>query len=191
LRREIARKLIHIASVAVPLLVWFAPRALAMAVLLGAAIVALGVEVLRRRHRGARYLFLRHTRTMLRTRERRTLTGATWMAIAYAGAVVLFPTPVAVAAMLYNGLGDATAALVGKRWGRRRTRSGKSWEGAGAMAVVGFAAGAAIPGLALAAAALGAIGAALLELADLPPDDNLWVTLGGGAVLAAAAALFA
>jgi len=190
-RREIARKLIHVASVAVPLLVWFAPRALAIVVLLGAAIAALGVEVLRRRQRGARYLFLRHTRTMLRPRERHGLTGATWMAIAYAGAVVLFPTPVAVAAMLYNGLGDAAAALVGKRWGRRRTRSGKSWEGAGAMAVVGFAAGAAIPGLSLAAAALGAIGAALLELADLPPDDNLWVTLGGGAFLAAAVVAFA
>jgi dolichol kinase len=190
-RREIARKSIHIASVAVPLFVWFAPPALAIAVLVGAALVALAVELLRRRQRGARYLFLRHTRTMLRSRERHGLTGATWMSIAYAGAAVLFPTPVAVAAMLYNGLGDAAAALVGKRWGHRRTRSGKSWEGAGAMALVGFAAGAAIPGVVLAAAALGAIGAALLELADLPPDDNLWVTLGGGAVLAAAAALLA
>jgi dolichol kinase len=186
LRREISRKAIHVASVAVPLGVWFAPRPVAAGVLVAVAIVALTVEALRSRHRATRYQFLRRTRTMLRPRERRGITGATWMAVAYAAAVIVFPTPVAVVAMLYNGLGDAAAALVGRRWGRRRLPSGKSWEGAAAALTVGFTAGAVMPGVPLAAAAVGAAAAAALELADLPPDDNIWVTLGGGAALAAA-----
>jgi dolichol kinase len=182
-RREIYRKVIHVASVALPVLVWWVPRTVALAVLLPAALVALLIEVLRLKVRGPRYHFLRRTRTLLRHRERHRLTGATYMAVAYALALLLFPTPVAVLAMLYNGLGDATAALVGRRWGRHRTRSGKSWEGAAAALGVNLLAGVLIPGIALLPALLGAAAAALLELANLPPDDNLWVTLGGGAVV--------
>jgi dolichol kinase len=180
LRREVYRKLIHIASIALPLLVWVVPREVALAVLVPAALVALLVEALRLSLRGPRYHFLSRTRTLLRHRERRRLTGATYMALAYALALVFFATPVAVLAMLYNGLGDAAAALVGRRWGRHRLGSGKSVEGAAAAFTVCLAAGVVVPGIPFAAAAVGALAAALLELADLPPDDNLWVVLGGG-----------
>ncbi|HEX5726756.1 MAG TPA: hypothetical protein VFX98_14870 [Longimicrobiaceae bacterium] len=185
--RELARKGFHLASVVVPLGVWVAPRGVAVAALAAAAAVALGVEAARLRHRGARYLFLRRTRRLLRPHERHGLTGATWMALAYAAAVVLFPRPVAVAAMLFNGLGDAAAALVGRRWGRHRTRWGKSWEGFAAGAAVNLAVGLAVwrvsGGFSPAGAVAGALAAAALEFADLPVDDNLRVTLGGGAVL--------
>lgn len=181
--REVHRKLIHVASVAVPLLVWVVPRRVALTVLLATAAVALVVEALRFTARGPRYLFLSHTRPLLRARERRGITGATYMAVAYATATAVFSTPVAVLAMLYNGLGDAAAALVGRRWGRHRLRSGKSLEGTAAAFGVCLVVGLAIPGVAPAAAALGALAAALLELADLPPDDNLWVVLGGGAAV--------
>ena len=167
IRRELARKAFHVASVVLPLLVWVAPRWLSLAVLLPAAAVALGVDWTRLRWRAPRYWFLRYTRRMLRHHERRGFAGATYMAVAYAAAVLLFPRPVAVLAMLFNGLGDAAAALVGRRYGRRRTAWGKSWEG--------FAAGLAVD-LAVAAAV------ATLEFLDLPVDDNLRVTLGGGAV---------
>jgi dolichol kinase len=184
MHQEVFRKVIHIASIALPLLVWWVPWQVAAWVLVPAAVAALTIEALRMRFRGPRYLFLRQTRTLLRHRERRGLTGATYMALAYAAALLLFAKPVAVLAMLYNGLGDASAALIGRRWGRHRTRTGKSWEGTGAAFAVCLAAGALIPGIPLLAAAAGAAAAALLELASLPPDDNLWVTLGGGAVVA-------
>jgi dolichol kinase len=186
MRRELARKAVHVSSTAVPLLVWLVPRPVAVVVLVPVAILALAIDVARHRIRPFRYHFLRHTRTMLRAHERHGLAGATWMAIAYAAAVLLFPKPVAVAAMLFNGLGDAAAALVGKRWGRRRTAWGKSWEGFAAGLAVDLAVGlgmwmlapAAVP---LAAAVLGAVVAATVELAPLPLDDNVRVTLAGGA----------
>lgn len=195
MKRELARKAIHVSSTAVPLLVWLVPRPLAVAVLVPVAVLALAIDVARHRIRPFRYHFLRRTRTMLRPHERRGLAGATWMALAYAAALLLFPKPVAVAAMLFNGLGDAAAALVGKRWGRRRTRWGKSWEGFAAGLVVDLAVGigmwmiapAAVP---LAGALLGAFVAAAVEFAPLPLDDNVRVTLAGGAGIVLGALLF-
>jgi dolichol kinase len=180
LDREGARKALHVASVGLPLLAWLLPHAVALAGLAALAAGAVVADAVRLRLRPARYLFLRHTRTLLRVHERRRVTGATYMAVAYALAALLFPLPVAVAAMLYNGLGDAAAALVGKRYGRRRTRWGKSWEGFAAGLSVDLAVGLLLPGISLPGALLGALVAATIEFLPLPLDDNLRVTLGGG-----------
>lgn len=185
IRRELIRKSFHLATLALPLLVWLLPRDLSLGIALLAAAVALGIDVSRLRLRWPRYHFLRLTRTLLRPHERHGLTGGTYMAVAYALALLIFPKPVAVAAMLFNVFGDSTAALVGKRWGRHRTRWGKSWEGFAAGLAAGGAAGLVVaaldPGLAPLGALLGALVGAAAEFAPLPLDDNLRVTLGGGA----------
>jgi dolichol kinase len=195
MKRELARKAIHVSSTAVPLLVWLLPRPVAISLLVPVALLALAIDLARHRIRPFRYHFLRHTRTMLRHHERHGLAGATWMALAYAAALLLFPKPVAVAAMLFNGLGDAAAALAGKRWGRHRTRWGKSWEGfAAGLAVdvgVGVAMWMLVPSaVSLGAALLGAAVAAAIEFAPLPLDDNVRVTLGGGAGIMLGLTLF-
>lgn len=181
IRREIGRKVFHVASVSLPALVWLAPRRVALPALLALAVTAVVVDVARLRIRWVRFHFLRRTRTLLRTHERHGFAGATAMAVAYALALLLFPTPIAVAGMLYNGLGDASAALVGKRFGRHRTRWGKSWEGFAAALAVNLAIGFAVPGIPLGSALAGAVAGAVLEFLPLPLDDNLRVTLGGGA----------
>ena len=191
MKRELYRKSIHIASVAVPLLVWVLPREAGVALLGVAVAVALTVEWARFRLRWARYHFLRATRLLLRPHERTSIAGATHMAIAYLLALLLFPKPIAVAAMLYNGLGDAAAALVGKRWGRHRVRWGKSWEGATAALAVNLGVGALVPGIPVTAAIAGAFAAAILEFLPLPIDDNPRVTLGGGAAAWTVAAILA
>jgi dolichol kinase len=88
--------------------------------------------------------------------------------------------------MLFNGFGDAAAALVGKRFGRRRTAWGKSWEGFAAGLTVNLAVGITIrsiaPSVPAGGAIAGALAAATLEFLDLPIDDNVRVTLGGGGV---------
>ena len=118
---------------------------------------------------------------MLRRHERRQFSGATYMALAYLVALLFFPLPIAVLAMLYNGLGDAAAAVVGRRWGAASGELGKSLEGLAAAFTVNVFAGLALPGIPLLVALAGAATAALLEYLPLPLDDNLRVTLGGGA----------
>jgi dolichol kinase len=152
--------------------------------LLGVALlVALLVEWGRVQVRWIRYHFLVRFRRLLRSAERRGLSGATYMAGGYLLAVALFPPAIAAAAILYNAFGDATAAVVGRRWGRRRTRWGKSLEGAVGGLLVNLGIGLLLPGIAPVAAVAGAIAASLLEFLPLPMDDNLRITLGGGAVL--------
>lgn len=182
--RELARKAFHLASTALPLFVWLVPYTLAVLVLVPIAAVALVVDTARQQLRPVRYHFLRLTRPMLRYHERHGYTGATYMAVAYALALLLLrPTQIAVAAMLYNGLGDAAAALVGKRWGRHRTSWGKSWEGWAAALAVDLSIGFLIPGIPWTGAVIGALAASTLEFLPLPVDDNLRVTLGGGGAL--------
>jgi len=185
-RYEFLRKLIHLATLLAPLLVWFLPRTEGLLILGLSMVVAIGTEISRRRSRWFRLHFLKRFRRLLRGHERDGLAGATYLAIAYFFAFLLFPRPVAVLAMLYGGVGDAAAALVGRGWGRLRTGWGKSWEGAGAGLAANILMGLMIPGISTAAALVGAVVAAAIEFFPIPVDDNLRVTLGGGAALWAA-----
>ena len=178
--RELLRKRIHLATAVVPLLVWLLPRPHAIGMMVAAVATALAIEWARRRVRWVRYRFLRHTRVMLRGHERHGLAGATHMAIAYLLALLLLPQMVAIAAMLYNSLGDTAAAVIGRRWGRHRTSWGKSWEGATAALLVNLGVGIALPGFGAGAVLAGAVISAALEFLPLPLDDNLRITLGGG-----------
>jgi dolichol kinase len=180
---ERRRKLIHIASALAPLTVWVLPRGTALVILGGLLATAAVVEVARRRVPWIRERFLAFTGEMLRPHERHRVTGATYMAVAYFLAALLFQRPVAVAAMLYNAFGDAAAAFVGRAWGRNRASWGKSYEGLLAGFLVNGSIGLIVPGIGTTAAVIGAAGAALLEFLPLPIDDNLSLTLGGGALL--------
>jgi dolichol kinase len=179
-RAELIRKGIHLATAAVPALVWVLPRPAGIALLASGVAAALFVEWARGKSRWARYHFLSRTRRILRQHERTGFSGATYMVIAYLAALLILPKTLAVLAMLYNALGDSSAAVVGKRWGRHRTSWGKSWEGAAACFVVCLLLGLLLPGIPWPAALLGAAAASTLEFLPIPMDDNLRVTLGGG-----------
>lgn len=183
LRRELLRKRLHISTAIVPVLVWTLPQEASLAMLGGATALALLIEWARVRVDWVRYWFFRITRVMLRRHERDRISGATYMVVAYLLAFLLFPLPVAVAAMLYNAFGDAAAAVAGRRWGRYRTAWGKSWEGAAAGAAVNVGVGLVVPGIGVGAAVVGGVVAAAVEFLPLPLDDNLRVTLIGGLAL--------
>ena len=121
LRRELARKLLHVSTAVVP--VAYAaglPRTIVGATLAALALIALAVELSRRHATGAA-AFTRATGTLLREHEHAgAWAGATWLLLAFLLAVLAYPVDVAVAAMLGVSLGDAAGAVVGRWWGERR-----------------------------------------------------------------------
>ena len=205
LRHEAARKAIHVGSAALP--IGYAaglPRATLLALLGGAVAVALTVEVARHRSPRARATFGRAVGALLRPHEHDRWSGATWLAIAYLLATLLFPRREAVAAMLAVALGDAAAALVGRWWQGRRARPpaapappappaprpGKSWAGSVACALAAAAGALLVAGLMPAAAAACGVAAALAERPRGPGDDNVRIALAAGAAAVAAAAVW-
>jgi dolichol kinase len=170
------------------------PRAWLAGGLAALVIVALGVEVARARSARARHHFTRYTGALLREHEHQAWSGATWLLAAYLLAVLLYPRPFAIAAMWAVGVGDATAAVVGRWWGeRRRARAVASGAAAGAMGaktyagtatcfVAALAGARLVAGLPLAAACAVAAAAALAERPRRPLDDNLRIVLAVGLI---------
>lgn len=192
LRRELARKALHITSASVPLAYAAGlPRGVLLAVLAALLAIALAVELGRARSARVRTHFTRATGALLRAHEHHRWSGATWLLVAFALAALLFPRDVAVAAMWAVALGDAGAAVVGRWLGRRPLPaalaggSGKTLEGSAACAVVTLLGAVFVARLGAGGSVVAAIVAAVAEAPSRPLDDNVRVALavGGGILL--------
>jgi dolichol kinase len=120
LRREVARKALHLVFVVVPVAYAFGlPRRWLVTALGAAALVAVIIELARARHAATRERFVRWVGALLREHEHAKWSGATWMVLSMLGLAALAPRGVAVAAMWAISAGDAAAALVGRAFERR------------------------------------------------------------------------
>ena len=186
---ECKRKLIHLSSLWVPLtaMAFGAPALLSFLLLLTLAVVLIDWG----RHRIAPlarlfdFLFGKILRA--HERERKKLTGASYVLLGSTLTLWLFSESVAVAALLALVVSDTAAALIGIRYGRRPL-VGKSVEGTAAffisallMTVFAGSYYAMPPGFYL-AGAFGCVAATLAELYSkrLKMDDNLLIPLAYG-----------
>lgn len=187
---EVSRKLIHLAgSVTAALIVLLAEPRQARGLLLGAAATAVLIELARNLSPGVNAFFVRTVGTMLRYRERQGLTGATTLSIGFVVTAFTVPPALAAAAILMAGTGDAAGALVGRHFGKLRTRNGKSLEGAVACFVAACGTALLIPGITPAMAIPAALVTTGLELAITRLDDNLILPLAAALTLRALAGL--
>jgi dolichol kinase len=186
-----ARNLLHVGlSLVAAAVVWRLPHPAGATVLAGATLVALAVELARRRSAGFARQFHRLVGPMLREREARRLTGATTLALGYTVAATAFPGGPAMAGILLAGTADPVAALVGRRFGHRRWRGGKSLEGSLAFLAVAFLVLLAVPGIGVAAAAVAALLVTAAEAPTLPVDDNIYLPALAAAVVGMALPFF-
>jgi dolichol kinase len=188
---ERARKLIHIAAAIGAIAVILAlPQTYARATFLTAALLAIGVEIARRVSPRIGETFWLTFGALLKPGEHHRITGATTLAIGFAGATLLFPPHLALLGILYAGLADPVAALVGRRFGRRRNKFGKSLEGSLAFFATALLSAWALPWMNFPAAAAAALVVTIIEAMPLPGDDNLLIPiLGAGAAFLAQATL--
>lgn len=118
--------------------------------------------------------------------EARGINSATWYATALVPIAWVGHVPAGVVALLVLGLADPAAAIVGRRFGRRKLVHGRTLEGTVAFVAVGTLAPLAFlallhPSLGLGRAAIaagsGAVCGAIAELVSKRLDDNLTIPL--------------
>ncbi len=178
LRHELQRKSFHLAMIVVPVWVYFMPPTPALLGLILATFVTVAVDLLRLSDQRLRRFFLQLFRSLIRPHEEEHLLGSTHYMIAALLSVVVFDREVAIASLAFLVLGDASAAIVGKRFGIPRYW-GKSPHGSFACFVVCLLVGAPILG-SWGMALVGAAAATIAEALPSPLDDNMRVPIFSG-----------
>lgn len=198
---ELRRKALHFTALGFPVGILLVRRPVAIPILLAFAAVGVALDVARQRVPVVKRLMLSAVGSIMRPEEipppggPLVLNGAVWMCVAAAACGILFPAPVAAAALIMQQMGDAAAAVVGRRYGRVRwPGQRKTLEGSLALAATAFASAwllslLPIEGLAealpIGRLAIGAVAAAAAEALPVPPNDNIRVPLVAGAAMLA------
>jgi len=185
---EVQRKAIHLSFVILPadllyqVLPWPRTHNEWRMLLIALCLAAIVLDLFRIHERRVRGFFRGFFGELIREHEEFGLMGSTYLLIASLLAIEIFPRQVAAAAIGFTVIGDATAAMVGRRWGRRPFFK-KTLEGAagGLAGCLLWAAVLAVPGtLPWSLVLVGALSASLVELLPIPLDDNLGMTLIAG-----------
>ncbi len=181
------RRLFHLlAGSGVPTAAIWAPEREFLFALAVLAVGAIALDLTRFGIGPLNRLYMRWMAPLLKSEEEARMTGATHMLIAATLVFWVFGREVGIPVMYFLSLGDPVAAMVGRRLPGPRL-GGKSPGGTLAFT----AAGAAVAGLLVAVGTLenhwalwpGAAIAAVVELAGIPPDDNLTIPLIAGTAM--------
>lgn len=192
-RVELQRKAIHLGALVLPLAMLVLPVPVARVGLTALAAVAVALDVARQRVPAVRRALVdRAFGWMMRPEEippeggPLVFNGAVWMCLSAAICIWILPPAVGAAALAMLMLGDAAAAIVGRRFGAHKwPGTPKSVEGSAAYAVAAFATGLAVSawpdaGLTAVAVAVGAVAGAALEALPIPVNDNIRVPIVTG-----------
>ena len=184
---EIFRKLIHISSLAIPLIYFFLikDKNVMAVILITLTLISLLIDYARINREGfVRIFFQKHLKSALRPNELKgNLTGASWMLIGFTFSVIIFDFDVSVLALLFLSIGDAVAALVG-----RALPIGKIWGKSILGSLSGFLfcvfVGLTINNtLSLQIIIFGAISGMFIELIPLKINDNFSIPIFSGLIM--------
>ena len=183
---SLPRKLIHLSMTVVPAIGWLASWPLAVILSALFLLASVLIEVLRRRQPAINRLLWRLLPTTFRPGEERRVLGSTWFALGMFLALILWGRDAGGMAVLFLSWGDPAAEIVG-RWWSRPAGGGKTWAGSLgcliACLLVGPV-GVGLGGLHPIAVLGGALTATLVERWSPPPNDNVWIPILSGAVMA-------
>lgn len=187
---ELKRKSVHLVALVIPVAMWLAGRSLALVLLLGTAGLALTADFLRVRLKWFADGIYRFFGFMMRPEEcppvggRLVLNGATWVLLSATMLVAVFPLETAIVAFTVFMIADAAAAIVGRRWGRRRWgHTTRTAEGSAAFFVVGFAIMALFGWMPLWVTLATVFAGAAAEIPSRPFNDNVRVPLVMAAII--------
>jgi|AP95_1055475.scaffolds.fasta_scaffold00284_10 dolichol kinase len=202
---ELFRKGLHLLALSYPVGFVLIGRPVGLWIALSLSLLALSLDFLRTRSKAVYRFFDFTFGFMMRANEREVLggtmviNGATWVAVSFTLLVFFFPEDLAIVSFALFMIGDAVAAIVGRRWGRTQwARRGCTVEGSVAFFFAGLAMAFGLASTTSAVAfydiePLALIGgvavACLLEATPLPINDNLIAPLGAALSMLAITAL--
>jgi dolichol kinase len=180
---EVRRKIVHLATLIVPIGYGFTSEGTVLLVVLPLFLGLLTVDLLRHYHPGTAALFRKYFfGKVLREKEKPTLMGSTYFLFSTLLTILFFPKPIAIASLLILIVSDTTAALIGKGIGKI-TIFGKTLEGSVGFLVSSLLIVWIYPGLNRFSGSLAALGATLIEVLPVRVDDNLTIPLVSGAIM--------
>ena len=181
-RAELIRKAIHLLALVLPAGMWFLDKEKALLFLIPFALIALLGDVGRVHLRWWHNLVSKAFSWIMRPEEVQPLggpiriNGATWVCLSALLLTLVFPGKTGAAALAMFMVADASAALVGRKWGRHHWGdSKKTIEGSVAFFITGTLILFAFPGIDMVRAACAGGLAAALEILDRPLNDNIQV----------------
>ena len=190
-RAEVIRKSIHLCSLSIPVIYYFISREQALLLLVPITAAFLAVDLLRHYNASAAKVFYSVFGWLLRSHEHggssKRLNGATHVLISATLCVLIFPKLITITAFAVLIISDSAAALVGRRFGKKKFLS-KSVEGSAAFFVSALFVIAATPKIsagageyciAVVAAAIGTV----VEASSVGIDDNLSIPISIGTVM--------
>lgn len=183
---EIWRKAFHLVSLSIPIIYTFVTREFALIVLFIISILAIIIDILIKSENRVKEFIFRIFGKLFRKYEKNqfVFNGATWMLISAFLNILLFPKVFTVVSFYVLVISDATAALVGKRFGKTRFLN-KSLEGStafflsGTIVTIIFGLIVGAPLMFFVFAVLGVLFATVVEASSafLRVDDNLGIPL--------------
>ena len=186
---ELNRKLVHLASLFIPIGIYFLPKRTCIQLLFLLTVLFLSIEILRMVHRPTSKLFYTLFGLIIRRKERFMLTGSTTLLMSALVSVLLFQKPIAITALCFLIMGDTMAALVGKSFGRIKVFR-KTIEGSLACFCTCLIVVLVVPRMEFTVGLAGALVATLIELLPIPLDDNFLIPILSGAAMQYALTLF-
>ncbi|HCY74817.1 MAG TPA: dolichol kinase [Ignavibacteriales bacterium] len=123
-RDELVRKLIHLFSLSIPIIYYFIPTSISITILASLTLFALIVDGGRFFSKKFAKLFYRVFGFLLRKheldKEKKNLTGATYVLISALICAIIFPKIIFVTAFSILIISDSLAALIGRKFGKRK-----------------------------------------------------------------------
>jgi dolichol kinase len=180
---EIKRKIVHLATLVVPLGYILTSEETVLFFLVPFFICFLLVDLLRHFLPGLASLFRKYFfGRVLREEEGETFMGSTYFLFSTILTILLFPKSIAIPSLLILILADTAAALVGKGIGRVRIL-GKTLEGSMAFFFTALLIVWIYPTLGRFSGTVAALGATLIEILPIRLNDNLTIPLTAGTIM--------
>ena len=182
---EIFRKLIHLSNLVIPIgYLFFIPSKTHILLFLGClSVLFITVDFFRTKSSWLESIFEKLFNFMLRSYELKgRFTGATWVVTGAFVTVAIFPKEIAILALLFMGLGDTVAGLIGSHFGRIKIWN-KTLEGTLAGLAICFLITGFFPGISIWIRISGAVSAMLAELSPIPLDDNIMIPMVSGTIM--------